>query len=137
MGARVKCGYNRGAFIASFLGRLVMTKVIFGLAGAVLLLAASTVESAALRYMDWPNGGTCMGGPRDGKWVRDLKFCNPPPGSRGGLSGGARQAAIKKCRKSAGRPIFLACVRNGGSQDNCKSEATPSVRACVRRTHGF
>ena len=112
-----------------------MTKVILGITGAVLLLAASTVESIALRRMDWPNGGTCMGGPRDGKWVRDLKVCNPP--SRGVLSEGARQAAIQKCKKSAGRPVFQTCMQNGGSQDNCRSEATPSVRACVRRTLGF
>ena len=46
------------------------------MAAVALLLVSSTLEGTALRHFDWPNSGTCMGGPRDGKMVRDLKFCN-------------------------------------------------------------
>src|SRR5215218_5141142 len=111
-----------------------MVKLILAGAFAVLLIASTTAESLAMARMDWPNGGTCMGGPRGGRWVRDLKFCNASPGGRGDL---ARQAAKEKCKKSAGRPIFRACMQNGGSQDSCKSEARPNVRACVTRTLGL
>jgi hypothetical protein len=51
-------------------------KLVFGMAAVALLLVSSTLEGTALRHFDWPNSGTCMGGPRDGKMVRDLKFCN-------------------------------------------------------------
>jgi hypothetical protein len=56
-----------------------MIKCGLGFALAALLLAVTTAESsAAMQKWDWPNGGTCMGGPKDGKFVRDLKFCNKP-----------------------------------------------------------
>ncbi len=145
-GGRDKCEYNRGAFIASSLRRLVMTKVIFGLAGAVLLLAASTVESAALKHMDWPNGGTCMGGPRDGK-RRDLKFCNPPPGSRGGLSGRLAKRQLKSagsrlvglfferaCRTAGCR--IIANLRRPQVYKLVSDERLASGLGCIRRHRG-
>jgi hypothetical protein len=60
-----------------------MLKLVFGMSAVVLLLVCSTLEGTALRHRDWPNGGTCMGGPRAGQMVRDLKFCNSPgPGAK-------------------------------------------------------
>ena len=56
-----------------------MAKSRLGLALAALLLAITTVESSAsMRRYDWPNGGTCVDGPKAGKFVRDLKFCHDP-----------------------------------------------------------
>ena len=66
-----------GPAVTQFVGNN-MIKVVLGVAAVVLLIASTTVESTALRHRDWPNGGTCMGGPRDGKMVRDLKFCKMP-----------------------------------------------------------
>src|SRR5215207_9710027 len=117
-----------------------MIKPLLGITVGALLLVATTIESKAIKRFDWPNGGTCMGGPKDGRFVRDLRFCNSsPPGMRGRSSGGppgGRQSAIQKCKQSVGMPNFRACMQSGGSQNDCRSQTAPKVKACVRVTLG-
>jgi hypothetical protein len=43
---------------------------------------------------------------------------------------------IENCRRTFGRPIFIACMRSGGSNEACRSSARPRVRACVSAMGG-
>src|ERR1700729_2699295 len=43
-----------------------------------------------------------------------------------------KEAAIENCRNSVGRPIVMACMRNGGNSfEGCREKARPQVVACV------
>jgi hypothetical protein len=108
-------------------------KSVLNVFAAIVLLASSASDGLALRQVDRPNSGTCMGGPRDGQRVGNLRRC----GNAGRPSGGARHAAIEKCKQSVGRPNFRACMQSGGSQSGCKSQTVPKVKACVGATLGF
>lgn len=67
-----------------------MIKSFLGLAASALLLAVSAAESPALERYDEPNGGPCMGGSMDGRWMRDLNLCKLAPlGMRRPDSGGS------------------------------------------------
>jgi hypothetical protein len=44
-----------------------------------------------------------------------------------------REQAIDECKRSAGRPIFQACMKGaGGNRDACFESARPAVQQCVR-----
>src|SRR5580692_1493622 len=43
-----------------------------------------------------------------------------------------KEAAIENCRMSVGKPIVMACMRNGGNSfEGCREKARPQVVACV------
>ena len=43
-----------------------------------------------------------------------------------------KEAAIENCRNSVGKPIVMACMRNGGNSfEGCREKARPQVVACV------
>ena len=44
-----------------------------------------------------------------------------------------REQAIQDCKRSAGRPVYLACMKGAGANHGaCFESARPAVRQCVR-----
>jgi hypothetical protein len=42
---------------------------------------------------------------------------------------GARE--VEKCRATAGKPTFHACIRGGGDHDSCKERSSFAVKRCL------
>src|SRR5579859_3781799 len=46
----------------------------------------------------------------------------------------AQNAVVEDCRQTVGRPFVQSCVKSGkGSQEECRTQAAPQVRACVQK----
>jgi len=66
-----------------------------------------------------------------GRWLFGLALGLALGGAQN-ASALTKEAAVERCRASAGRPFVIACMhRGGGDREKCRELARPKVRACV------